>query len=64
MASGDIDDQPYALFGGYNSSQIIGGEKGLQTFINNPGSYKSNMRNWALDVKDFSYESKSLKSQD
>jgi len=29
MASSEIDDQPYALFGGYNSSQIVGGEKGL-----------------------------------
>lgn len=56
MASSDIDDKPYALFGGYNSSQIVGGEKGLQTFKNNQGSYKSNMRNWALDIKDFMYE--------
>jgi len=60
MASSDIDDQPYALFGGYNSSQIVGGEKGLQTFKNNAGSYKSNMRSWALDVKDVQYDGKPL----
>ena len=64
MASSDIDDQPYALFGGYNSSQIIGGEKGLQTFKNNAGNYKSNMRNWALDIKDFGYNSKTLKNSE
>lgn len=64
MASSDIDDQPYALFGGFNSSQIVGGEKGLQTFKNNPGNYKSNMRSWALDIKDFLYDSKSLRNSD
>lgn len=64
MASSDIDDQPYAMFGGYNSSQIVGGEAGLQTFHNNPGNYKSNMRSWALDIEDFVYDGKTLKSSD
>mmetsp|Transcript_2621 Transcript_2621/g.4055 ORF Transcript_2621/g.4055 Transcript_2621/m.4055 type:complete len:200 (+) Transcript_2621:558-1157(+) len=60
MASSDMNDQPYALFGGYNSSQIIGGEAGLQTFKNNPGNYKSNIRSWAMDTKDILYNGKSL----
>lgn len=52
MASNDQIEQPYALFGGYNSSQIVGGESGLQTFKNNPGNYKSSIRSWAMDTKD------------
>ena len=60
MASSEQDDQPYALFGGYNSSQIVGGEQGLQTFKNNPGNYKSSIRSWAMDTKDILYEGQSL----
>ena len=60
MASGDMDDEPYALFGGYNSSQIVGGEAGLQTFKNNPGSTHSNIRSWAMDTNDVLYNGKSL----
>lgn len=55
MASNDMDDQPYALFGGYNSSQIVGGEAGIVTLKNNPGNYKSNIRSWALNTKDILY---------
>lgn len=60
MASSDMAETPYALFGGYNSSQIVGGESGLQTFKNNPGSYKSNVRSWSMDTKDILYNGRSL----
>jgi hypothetical protein len=63
ISSSDIDDQSYALFGGFNSSQIVEGEKGLTTFKNNPGNYKSNLRSWALNTKDFMYNGKSMQYQ-
>lgn len=63
MASSDMSETPYALFGGYNSSQIVGGASGLQTFKNNPGNYKSNIRSWSMDTKDILYNGKSLQYQ-
>jgi len=39
-----MPDQPYALFGGYNSTQIVNGAKGLKTFKN----YPNPMKTWAL----------------
>lgn len=56
MASSDMNDEPYAMFGGFNSSQIVGGESGIETFKNNEGNYKSAIRSWALDNKDFLYD--------
>jgi len=55
-----MPDQSYALFGGYNSSQIVGGEAGVQTFKNNPGNYKSPIRSWALNTKELLYNGTSL----
>jgi hypothetical protein len=60
IASNDMDDTSYALFGGYNSSQIVNGETGISTFKNKPGNYKSNIRSWALDTKDLMYNGESL----
>jgi len=34
ITQNDMKDKPYALFGGFNSSQIVGGNKGLKTFKN------------------------------
>jgi len=56
LAQSDQNDQPYAMFGGYNSTQIVGGEAGLQTFKNNPGNYRSPIRSWALDTNDILYD--------
>ena len=39
-----MKDQPYALFGGYNSSQIFNGSSGLKTFKN----YPTKLGTWAL----------------
>lgn len=63
VASMDQNDQPYALFGGYNSSQIVGGEHGLATFKNNRGDYKSNIRSWALPTKEIYYDGQALSFQ-
>jgi hypothetical protein len=60
MASSEMSDKPYALFGGFNSSQIVLGEAGLQTFRNSPGSSKSTVRSWALETKDLLYGDHSL----
>lgn len=40
ISSSDINDDSYAMFGGYNSSQIVNAEVGIQTFKNNAGNYK------------------------
>lgn len=61
ISSSDISDDSYALFGGYNSSQIVGAEAGIQTFKNNPGNYKQTVRSWALDTGDFLYGNDSLR---
>jgi hypothetical protein len=45
LATKDIDDQSYALFGGVNSTQIVDGVKGLRTFQNFPNW----LGTWALE---------------
>ena len=32
ITSKEMGETPYALFGGYNSTQIVGGAEGLKTF--------------------------------
>lgn len=44
-------DYPYAMFGGFNSSQIVDGAKGLKTFKN----YQTKLGTWALLGQSFSY---------
>ena len=39
-----MKDRPYALFGGYNSTQIVNGHNGLKTFKN----YPNRLETWAL----------------
>ena len=39
-----MKEQSYALFGGYNSSQIVNGGGGLKTFKNYPNDFGT----WAL----------------
>jgi len=36
ITQGDMKDKPYALFGGYNSTQIVQGPASLKTFKNYP----------------------------
>lgn len=46
-----MTDKPYALFGGYNSSQIVGGAKGLKTFKN----FENWLGTWALEGQGMYY---------
>ena len=41
----------------------MGGERGLATFKNNRGDYKSNIRSWALPTKDIYYDGKAMSYQ-
>merc|ERR1712124_146418 len=49
-------DRPYALFGGYNSSQIVGGSSGLKTFKN----YPNWLGTWALKGEGLFYNDQVL----
>ena len=51
-----MEDKPYALFGGYNSSQIVGGAKGLKTFKN----FDNWLGTWALEGQGMYYGEKPL----
>ena len=48
--------QSYAIIGGYNSSQIVGGADGLKVFKN----YHNYMQNWALKAQGLHYDSEPL----
>lgn len=39
----------------------MNGQAGIESFKTNPGNYKSAIRSWALDNKDFMYDGQSLK---
>ena len=45
VTSKEMGETPYALFGGYNSSQIVDGATGLKTFKNFPNW----LGTWALE---------------
>jgi len=45
VTSKEMNETPYALFGGFNSSQIVGGAQGLKTFKNFPNW----LGTWALE---------------
>jgi len=51
VTSKDMGETPYALFGGYNSSQIVGGAQGLKTFKN----YPNWLGTWALEGQGMYY---------
>ena len=56
IASKDQDDEPYALFGGVNSTQIVGGVEGLKSFNNFPNF----LGTWALEGQQVHYGGKPL----
>lgn len=56
LATRDIDDQSYALFGGVNSSQIVNGVQGLRTFQ----SFPNWLGTWALEGQKVVYGDKLL----
>jgi len=53
ITSKDMNEVPYALFGGYNSTQIVGGGNGLKTFKNFPNW----LGTWALEGQGMYYGS-------
>lgn len=54
IASKDMEDEPYALFGGVNSTQIVGGVDGIKTFANFPNF----LGTWALEGQQVQYGGK------
>lgn len=56
ITSKDMGEVPYALFGGYNSSQIVGGGEGLKTFRN----FENWLGTWALEGQGMFYGGKSV----
>ena len=60
IATRDMDDQPYALFGGVNYTQIVGGVSGLKTFQ----SFPNFLGTWALEGQKVHYDGKVLEDTD
>ena len=60
ISSLDMDDPPYALFGGVNSTQIVGGTDGLKSFA----SYPNFLGTWALEAQKVHYDGKVLDGTD
>lgn len=56
VTSKEMGETPYALFGGYNSSQIVGGAEGLKTFKNFPNW----LGTWALEGQGMTYGGKPM----
>jgi hypothetical protein len=56
IASKDMSEPPYALFGGYNSTQIVGGAGGLKTFKN----FENWLGTWALEGQGMFYANKPM----
>jgi saccharopepsin len=56
VTSKDMGETPYALFGGYNSTQIVGGAAGLKTFKN----YPNWLGTWALEGQGMYYGSEPM----
>jgi hypothetical protein len=56
ITSKDMGEKPYALFGGYNSSQIVGGASGLKTFKN----FQNWLGTWALEGQGMYYGAKPM----
>lgn len=42
-----MKDEPYALFGGIDASQVVGGQEAMKTFA----SYPNFLGTWALEGK-------------
>jgi len=56
VTSKEMNEVPYALFGGYNSSQIVGGSEGLKTFK----SFPNWLGTWALEGQGMTYGSRAM----
>lgn len=47
-----MKDRPYALFGGFNSTQLVNGAAGLKTFKSYPNTYHT----WGLLGQGMTYD--------
>ena len=56
ITSKEMNERPYALFGGYNSSQIVNGAEGLKTFKN----FENWLGTWALEGQGMFYGGKPM----
>jgi len=56
ITSREMGETPYALFGGYNSTQIVGGAEGLKTFKN----FENWLGTWALEGQGMFYGGKAM----
>jgi hypothetical protein len=56
VTSKEMGETPYALFGGYNSSQIVDGNSGLKTFKN----FDNWLGTWALEGQGMYYGGKAM----
>ena len=56
VTSKEMNETPYALFGGYISTQIVNGADGLKTFKNFPNW----LGTWALEGQGMTYGAKAM----
>lgn len=56
IASSDMSEAPYALFGGVNAAQIVGGLDGIKSFP----SFPNFLGTWALEGQSIHYDGKAL----
>lgn len=56
ISSSEMGEEPYALFGGVNPTQIVGGMDGLKSFP----SFPNFLGTWALEGQSIHYDSKKL----
>ena len=56
VTSKEMGETPYALFGGYNSTQIVDGQQGLKSFKNFPNW----LGTWALEGQGMTYGAKAM----
>jgi len=56
IASLDMDDKPFALFGGVKGDQIVGGAEAMTSFP----SYPNFLGTWALEGQSIHYDGKPI----
>ena len=58
IASLDMDDKPFALFGGVKGDQIVGGAESMTSFP----SYPNFLGTWALEGQSIHYDGKPIEN--
>ena len=60
IATSDMDDQSYAIFGDYNPDQIVGGNQGLIEFPN----FDNELETWAIAGQGLYYNDQLLQREE